>query len=806
MSICNLELIATIKELGDTKLAEIVEELRTSDGSNLSPEATKVVELLGEKHLANAAKGVFNSKAFIKLLDGFEDSGFKGSNAYKYLESVLADIPYYSRGGGINIESVSNARQGLFSHAIDSRLKEVESKYPGTYDILRKGVTEDDASQLFHKQLFTELFAQSKDRKARMVGDSPAAYEAAKVMHEFMDSAHQLKLAAGVFSRQGDNFIMSNVTNADAATRMGFEEWYTLASRTFDISEDGLKRKGAKLGKEGVVTAEDIDIWRDIYDTIVTDSNAFLSYTAGNKERTLIVKDPVAFLEYQTALGTKNYLEWIADRVYKDSKRIAIAEILGPAPRETFDALKKTLQKESKEAARGVAENVKRLENLWSSVVEPRIYQPPNGFNTAMSTATGLVNVAALGGASGSALFTDLATGVSSRFALRGTHPVVEGFRQPFQLIKSLAPGYRAKVAGIVGIHSGHLHQEAVKRFYKASGVTDKIQRFSNKVFELTGLNYLTSASKAKSMESMSRVVALAMNEGAVHPRLNALFAKFGLDKHMDILKKAVDLDEVGEYVTAESIRKAAIESGMSAVDADRVVVKYAAMLVHDANTATITPGAYQLEHLQGLDLNTVSGQAWSILSHLKSFSISALHTVGRIGTHGVDNMSASKIFKGQGNNGLMASHIAITTLGGAATVMALAAVKNEEPPPIDSPEFWVRAMQIGGAGGLYLDVLLNNTGRAPIASMLSSPTIRAGDNFIKLSHELLGFNRDNFYQLRDMDEYKVIGTKAFKHLLKVTPGANLIYVRAVMDTFIMDELDEIIGVKRKKERIIEKD
>jgi hypothetical protein len=129
-------------------------------------------------------------------------------------------------------------------------------------------------------------------------------------------------------------------------------------------------------------------------------------------------------------------------------------------------------------------------------------------------------------------------------------------------------------------------------------------------------------------------------------------------------------------------------------------------------------------------------------------------------------------------------------TLSGYAAMSMKDALKGYWPPrdPTD-PRTWMAAMQQGGAWGIYGDFLFSTRNRfgGSLIDTLAGPTFGTVGDLWSIGEDARDF------AISGGDD-PMSGAKTFSSLWSNVPGANLFYVKPILDALWIDSLRDTIS------------
>ena len=152
---------------------------------------------------------------------------------------------------------------------------------------------------------------------------------------------------------------------------------------------------------------------------------------------------------------------------------------------------------------------------------------------------------------------------------------------------------------------------------------------------------------------------------------------------------------------------------------------------------------------------------------------------------------------------------VALSTAAGAASLEALSLVNGKDPERMNSPKFWARAMQKGGAGGYYGELIdsamRGQQSSGDVMAGLAGPAAGLITDAMRLAAAPVReeFNEDQKYR------QSTLGRQAIAVARRTTP--NTWYTRLAVDRLFWDKLQTLVDPDYRKswsraERLTQKD
>lgn len=231
-------------------------------------------------------------------------------------------------------------------------------------------------------------------------------------------------------------------------------------------------------------------------------------------------------------------------------------------------------------------------------------------------------------------------------------------------------------------------------------------------------------------------------------------------------------LGKRGASITPESIRKAK----------ESLMLDYRTMISDEATGMVISSDKRSTAAVTfGTQKGTPLGTAVRLAGQFKSYPVTFWQRVIRREVYGRGYDSVGDYIKNGKSDMLeMASFMATLWAFGYGVLSVKELLKGRTPPPLSSPKTYLLAAQYSGMLGLYGDTLLREYGRSSgqnLAEVLVGPTLGTVGDILEITSAAA--NGDKY------------ATSALRLLINNTPGANLIYVKPVLDYGIMYSLME---------------
>lgn len=513
------------------------------------------------------------------------------------------------------------------------------SKYDGLIAILtrdkreRAGNTNVEARQKYWQSQFDSQLADMLQRfRTRKFGFAQDEAGVKKLIHAIygnkIDDPDIMKFAADwkafserawtKFNEQGgsisknDQWLLPQRHDAKTVKEKGLEQW-----KAYILPKLDRTKMTDDTGR--VLTNQELDQALDYSFASITThglnkvkelSAPILGKKLSRKHserRFLYFKDAQSWMDYQRDFGKGDIFTTLTDHVEMMSHDIALMEVLGPNPNNTFDALLNQVKK--KQDINGFqATNVR---NIFNNVSGKTNEGEMTGTADFMQTTRNLLTASTLGKAFLSSV-TDV--GFSTITGMRSGIPAFKPFIRQMELMTNEeAQVFAVKIGLLADAMTGRVH--AANRFADSYGV-GKSAKVAEGVMRASLLTPWTDAGRKGFGMEFSAL--LAENFGKQFDQLED-----GLVRTMGIY--GIKKDDWDVFRQSKTLNhKGAKFADMTQDGGD----KFHQMIMGETDFAVPSPDA-NVKALTnwGLGRNTVEGQAWRSVWMLKSFTASVFMT-----------------------------------------------------------------------------------------------------------------------------------------------------------------------------------
>lgn len=790
---CNTRLKDTFKGVREEVLNDISETVdyirRTS--KNTGDMNTRMKKFYAD-FLEDAKIEVKNRKKNALVIDEesqyilreFKDRPDKG------LESLLVGTEGAAFGSGRSIYAYSD----VISDEMFSILN---------YELNSKRFLEIAKSGDLDRDLFRVMDARRRGQKLPAEID-PRAKELADIYAKVFNRLQDHVEMAGSKRGRYEGYLGRRSYDGVKVREMTMPKWREFMKQRLDLD----KTFGPQFDDPKFIDAELERIWEDIvrgeFDKSRVQSEGpdiTAVYKQGSrdkrksKSRNFFFKDGDGEFEVFKEFGNEVLLEDVMSSIGRDSRYAAAMTRLGPDYERNWEAIKSIVsQNASIDGAKKLNTKIKSLDGLFDVAVNG--FRVGHGKLAKVATAVKALNrTAILGGVTPISSLTDFASHVANLQSMTG---------------KSYMGSLMTSLNGYTKNLTGKSKQQVFKKLqtYVNNGLGEYHSRFSpddialgwtsrmqDTFFRLSGQTYQSShwqmANEFQFSEFLGDFAKKDFN--SLKPETQRFLGKYGIDEPtLKQLRGAIDEDGM---IHADSIDNM---TGISAKEKRDLKLKTVSYLRENAKRISHPgPGIKERYAVRmGIDEDSVAGVLLSMITDLSSFPLSILRANKNIVKTATGTDGQQSIFKALSTPagaktaaGLFAS---LTTAG--AMSVALRDMANNKKPQIDTKEFWIRAIGAGGAAGLYSDYLLApyHEHYRSLEGNIAGPVI--GGPLASVTENMASIIYNG----------EVKPQKLINDLWDTIPGNNLFYSKAVLDYYILENLQEAAspGFKMRKRRM----
>jgi hypothetical protein len=565
---------------------------------------------------------------------------------------------------------------------------------------------------------------------------------------------------------KNERYLMPQNHDARAIEAVGLDEWkkriLPMLDRT-QMTDDA----GRMLDDRQIEEALDYT-----YETITTGGlNKVTDLTIprlgrklsrkGSQKRFLFFKDASSWIEYQKDFGRGDAFSTMTDHIDMMSHDIALMELFGTNPENTFQALAGQVEKMDR-TFKGRRKAFAQA--IWNNVSGKTNQGELTGFADFMQTVRNVITASTLGRAFLSA-FSDV--GFQAVTARYNSIPAWGVLKRHMKVMTNEQQQVFAVRMGLVAdAMVGRVH--AANRYADVYG-TGPTAKVAEGVMRASLLEPWTDAGrKAFGMEFAATLADnFGKNLDQLDKGLKRAFKEYGIGvSDWDLFRKS----KVMEFKGAK-FADLTQDGGK----------KFHQMIMSETDFAVPTPDAkVRAVTNGGLGRASVEGQAWRSAMMLKSFPATIIMThFYRVATQatGADKLK------------YMAAITATTTVLGGVALQMKDITAGREPRPVDE-KFVLAALQQGGGLGIFGDFVFSDVNRfgAGITETLTGPTGELLDTTVK-------FTLGNIREALQGEETNVLG-EAVKILDRYTPD---IWQTYLFSNALFDQLEMLADPKAGK-------
>ncbi len=631
------------------------------------------------------------------------------------------------------------------------------------------------------------------------------AKEFAQAYNKVIDQAvHMFNNAGGSMRRLAD-YRLPQGQSAARLIKKGEADWIEKHKRALDWA--------AMRWPDGspIAVGDQDRILVEVYKTISTngahslDSKALRGQGAalGNamdQHRFLVYKDAQSWLETHEAFGDGNPFEIIMQHIDDMSHKIAMLQTFGPNPdlarRNLHNIVRKKASKLGGEAVAAAEAEMKNTFDPMFDIVTRQNPMDPNSIMGNLVTGAGnLLTSAWIGSASLLAVPGDF----MQTFNVRALNNM-DLFGGVDFYLKSMVGD--TKFQQTISAQSGFVMDEVVMSIYAAQRFTGLAtigpawtQRLSDWTVRASLLSPHTRSlrwgAQAEFMGFMERSRSIDFDALP----FKAVMERYGITRN--------DWDTLRNNVKAWQPRRDVnfmrpidiLES--NAPNKEQIYRKFQGMILEESRKMvpeTTVEGTATLRDTTRPD--TLVGALMYSFSMFKNFPVSFLMIYGRLALSRPEKMTRLKFVASLG-----ASMVLVGALGTQLREIS----KGRDPLPMDTPEFFGKALLSGGALSIWGDFLfagVNEYGRGP-ADLVGGPVVNALGDATNLAFGDTFKWASTIGALGDPDFESNAGADAVQFARRYFPGSSVWWARLVIERQAFDRLQEIADpqVYRKRQQ-----
>lgn len=524
------------------------------------------------------------------------------------------------------------------------------------------------------------------------------------------------------------------------------------------------------------------------------------------EHRTLMFKDAQARLDYNEVFGSNpSVMGTMMEHIGSMSRDIALMEMMGPSPTNTYNTLKRMAQIDTDQQTSSTgkirsADN-SLLDAMWANLTGTANVVE-SGFIASIGQGARNLQVAGKLGSAFITSFTDVATYFHTARVNR-----MPFARSAMLLVKSLNPADKSdkRFAARAGIIGDELNS-AASRFVEGNlgnGVTGKLADLTMRLSLLS--QWTDAVRRAQSLNTMATFAeATKHNWADIDGWLRYRLEEFGVSEDVwKALQKCKPEELNGsEFLTINSIKNAASKNGdIDGLNVDKLVSTYLSFVMDDSFMASLQPDLMTRSITNwGKSRGTVAGEFIRSIFLFKSFPI-AMFTRHlqrskdlyryKLQSNGMSSAVGSRI-------GYYSTLIASTTLVAWVANMFKDIINGSDvKDPLTFDAIFKRALTSGGGMGFIGDILVSGMddykyGHPALMNMAGPVLSTAMD-----AYTIFDKYKDN----------KDIGANMLRIVKGNLPVVNLWYTKQLLNHAVFNQIQEMMnpGYHRRIEQKIRK-
>lgn len=524
------------------------------------------------------------------------------------------------------------------------------------------------------------------------------------------------------------------------------------------------------------------------------------------EHRTLMFKDAQARLDYNEVFGSNpSVMGTMMEHIGSMSRDIALMEMLGPSPTNTYNTLKRMAQIDTDQQTSSTGK-IKSADNSLLDAMWKNLSGSANvvesGFIASIGQGARNLQVAGKLGSAFISSFTDVATYFHTARVNR-----MPFARSAMLLVKSLNPTDKSdkRFAARAGIIGDELNS-AASRFVEGNignGITGKLADLTMRLSLLS--QWTDAVRRAQSLNTMATFAeATKHNWNDIDGWLRYRLEEFGVSEDVwKALQKCKPEELNGShFLTINSIKNAASKNGdIDGLNVDKLVSTYLSFVMDDSFMASLQPDLMTRSITNwGKSRGTVAGEFVRSIFLFKSFPIAmftrhlqrsrSLYRY-KLQSNGMSSAVGSRI-------GYYSTLIASTTLVTWVANMFKDIINGSDvKDPLTFDAIFKRALTSGGGMGFIGDILVSGMddykyGHPALMNMAGPVLSTAMD-----AYTIFDKYKDN----------KDIGANMLRIVKGNMPVVNLWYTKQLLNHAVFNRIQEMMnpGYHRRIEQKIRK-
>lgn len=523
------------------------------------------------------------------------------------------------------------------------------------------------------------------------------------------------------------------------------------------------------------------------------------------EHRTLMFKDAQARLDYNEVFGSNpSVMGTMMEHIGSMSRDIALMEMMGPSPTNTYNTLKRMAQIDTDQQTSSTgkirsADN-SLLDAMWANLTGTANVVE-SGFIASIGQGARNLQVAGKLGSAFITSFTDVATYFHTARVNR-----MPFARSAMLLVKSLNPADKSdkRFAARAGIIGDELNS-AASRFVEGNlgnGVTGKLADLTMRLSLLS--QWTDAVRRAQSLNTMATFAeATKHNWADIDGWLRYRLEEFGVSEDVwKALQKCKPEELNGShFLTINSIKNAASKNGdIDGFRVDKLVSTYLSFVMDDSFMASLQPDLMTRSITNwGKSRGTVAGEFIRSIFLFKSFPIAMFtrHLQRSKDLYRYKLQTDGKAAAVWSRVGYMSSLVVSTTLVAYVANMFKDLINGSDVKDPTTLDAFKRAFTAGGGMGFIGDILVSGMddykyGHPALMNMAGPVLSTAMD-----AYTIFDKYKDN----------KDIGANVLRIVKGNLPVVNLWYTKQILNHAVFNQIQEMMnpGYHRRIEQKIRK-
>lgn len=523
------------------------------------------------------------------------------------------------------------------------------------------------------------------------------------------------------------------------------------------------------------------------------------------EHRTLMFKDAQARLDYNEVFGSNpSVMGTMMEHIGSMSRDIALMEMMGPSPTNTYNTLKRMAQIDTDQQTSSTgkirsADN-SLLDAMWANLTGTANVVE-SGFIASIGQGARNLQVAGKLGSAFITSFTDVATYFHTARVNR-----MPFARSAMLLVKSLNPADKSdkRFAARAGIIGDELNS-AASRFVEGNignGITGKLADLTMRLSLLS--QWTDAVRRAQSLNTMATFAeATKHNWADIDGWLRYRLEEFGVSEDVwKALQKCKPEELNGsEFLTINSIKNAASKNGdIDGLNVDKLVSTYLSFVMDDSFMASLQPDLMTRSITNwGKSRGTVAGEFIRSIFLFKSFPIAMFtrHLQRSKDLYRYKLQTDGKAAAVWSRVGYMSSLVVSTTLVAYVANMFKDLINGSDVKDPTTLDAFKRAFTAGGGMGFIGDILVSGMddykyGHPALMNMAGPVLSTAMD-----AYTIFDKYKDN----------KDIGANFLRIVKGNLPVVNLWYTKQLLNHAVFNQIQEMMnpGYHRRIEQKIRK-